>query len=241
MKSSHQIFDSADHLAKTAAETIEETGRAMIDHNGQFTLVLSGGSTPAATYKHLISSKLDWSKVHLFWGDERSVISTHPDSNYHLAFENLIKHIDIPGDNVHRVASEEDTMLAAQQYQDEILYFFGMPEGSWPSFDLILLGLGDDGHTASLFPQSDAVSETASLVVENHVKKLNTRRITFTLPLINAAKKILFLVAGDAKSTMVHRILKNIDVSEPVPAQLVNPTAGEVVWYLDKSAARQLN
>jgi 6-phosphogluconolactonase len=238
------VFDRSEELFKKAAEKIITIGREAIRSDGLFTLTLSGGNTPKGVYTALASAEfkneLEWGKVHFFWGDERPVVQTHPESNYRMAKESLLNHVSIPQSNIHRIAGEEDSMLAAQQYEDEMREFFKLSDGEVPALDLILLGMGDDGHTASLFPDSEAIKINDRLVVENYVKKLNTHRITFTFPLINNAKNVLFLVTGSSKSKAVRQVLRHSD-SEPVlPSLLVQPKSGSLLWFLDKEAAVEL-
>ncbi len=200
-------------------------------------IALSGGSTPAGFYRFLAGYSMDWTNVHFFWSDERCVVATHPDSNYGMAHSTLLSKISVPPAHIHRVSGEEDPLLSAQQYEDEIRDLFDTPEPAVPSFDLILLGLGDDGHMASLFPETEALEETGRLVADNFVKKLKAHRVTFTLPLINAARNVVFLVAGASKAPAVAGVLKAADPQ--FPASRVRP-AGDVYWFLDKEAASQL-
>jgi len=232
-----KVFSTKDELCKSAAQKLAEIGKAAIAKDGQFTLVLSGGKTPEALYALLAQEpyrdELDWKKVHLFWGDERCVVKTHPDSNYRMANESLISKVSIPAGNVHRIGAEEDAMLAAQQYEDELRDFFGVYEAGFPSFDLILLGLGDDGHTASLFPETEALGNNERWVVDNFVKKLHAHRITMTFPTINHAANVMFLVSGSSKASVCKQIFAG---SGQFPAQKVQPVQGTLAWYLDKDA-----
>lgn len=239
-----KIFDHTVDLFRNSAEKIVSIADEAIQNNGHFNLVLSGGSTPKGVYSVLADAafkkKIRWEKVHVFWGDERSVVSTHPDSNYRMAKETLLDASGIPRGNIHRMAGEEDPMLAAQQYEDDIKDFFKVDDGSFPPFDLILLGLGEDGHTASLFPDSEALTVRDRFVVDNYVKKLNTHRITFTFPLINRARNVLFLVSGSAKSKIVKQVLENTGPEKLFPSQMVQPTHGSLLWFLDKDAGTEL-
>ena len=238
-----QVFDNKADLFNNSATKIVSIAKEFIQKSGQFNIALSGGSTPKGVYTILSASlkdEIDWRKVHVFWSDERTVVSTHPDSNYRMAKESLLDLSGIPQINIHRVASEEDPMLAAQQYEDDIRDFFNVPDGVFPAFDLILLGMGDDGHTASLFPESEALSVHDRLVVDNYVKKMNTHRITFTFPLINHARNVMFMVSGSSKSKMVKQVLENTGAENPLPSQKVNPESGSLFWLLDKEAAADL-
>lgn len=234
------IFDNPSQLYQKAAEQIVTIGRGAIAKKGQFALALSGGSTPAGVYAVIAQSfkdQLDWQKVHLFWGDERCVVATHPESNYRMAHENLISKVSIPSGNVHRVASEEDPLLAAQQYEDDMRDFFGVYGSGFPEFDLILLGLGDDGHTASLFPESEGLHESERWVCDNFVKKLKTHRVTITFPLINHAANVMFIVSGSSKASICHQILEE---KKDYPAQKVQPNSGQLFWFLDNDAGNKL-
>jgi len=239
-----KVFDRTEDLIINSAEKIVSIAQEAVQKRGQFTLSLSGGSTPKGVYSVLAASplkeKINWEKTHIFWGDERSVVRTHPDSNFRMAKESLLDATGIPPSNIHRVASEEDPMLAAQQYEDDIREFFGIADGLFPEFDMILLGMGDDGHTASLFPDSEALTVQNRLVVDNFVKKLNTHRITFTFPLINHARNVLFIVSGSTKSKMVKQILENTNTLKTLPSQRVQPKPGSLFWFLDKDAASDL-
>ncbi|MBL7994157.1 6-phosphogluconolactonase [bacterium] len=239
-----KVFDRTEDLIRHSAEKIVSIAQESIRNRGQFVCSLSGGSTPKEVYSRLaampLKEEIDWGKTHVFWGDERSVVRTHPDSNFRMAKESLLDAVGIPPFNIHRVASEEDPMLAAQQYEDDIREFFGISDGIFPEFDLILLGMGDDGHTASLFPDTEALKVQDRLVVDNFVRKLNTHRITFTFPMINHARNVLFIVSGSAKSKMIKQVLENSNAPRILPSQLVQPKPGLLFWFLDKEAAADL-
>jgi 6-phosphogluconolactonase len=201
--------------------------------------VLAGGSTPKAMYGVLAreyAGRIDWSRVHIFFGDERPVPPDHDDSNYKLASETLLDHVPIR--SVHRMRGELPPDEAATAYEKELRTFFGA-EGV-PRFDLILLGLGRDGHTASLFPETSALEVHDRLVVANPVLKLDTTRITLTVPVINAARAVVFLVAGEDKAEAIEKILEEGADPRAYPASLIQP-AGELEWMLDQSAASLLD
>lgn len=241
MKPLIHVHDTPQELHRAIADEILAIGKSSMDATGRFSLVLSGGSTPQGVYRLLAESpyreSLSWNAVHLFWGDERCVIKTHPDSNYRMAYETLISKIPIPPDNVHRIQAEEDALLAAQSAEDEIKDFFEIEEGSFPEFDVVLLGLGDDGHTASIFPDTDAIDEEERIVMDNFVRKLKTHRITMTLPTINHARNVFFLVSGSAKANICKEV---IGVDGTLPAQRIRPTSGQLAWFLDRAAAHKL-
>ncbi len=231
-----------DALYPAAAEEFSRCAQGAIAQRGRFCVALSGGNTPRGVNASLATTQknvLAWDKIYIFFGDERHVAPDDPESNYRMANETLLSQVPIPAANVFRVHAELVADAAAQQYEDQLRGFFRLSSGAWPRFDLIFLGLGDDGHTASLFPGSAALKETSRLVVANWVEKFHSYRITFTYPLLNHAAEIAFLVSGETKA----RILR--DVLEPAgtvsyPAQLVRPMDGRLLWIIDQAAARSL-
>ncbi|HEV2697331.1 MAG TPA: 6-phosphogluconolactonase [Terriglobales bacterium] len=237
-----EIFGSPQELFHAAAEKFCSLGSGAIKGRGKFTVALSGGSTPRGLHQELathFASGLDWSKVFFFWGDERHVPPDNSDSNYRMANETLLSKLPIPPGNIFRVPSEfPDARQAAAKYEQTLQQFFRPEPDSFPRFDFILLGMGPDGHTASLFPGTAALQEKNHLVVGNWVEKLNTFRITFTYPVLNSAACVMFLVNGDEKAEMVRRALK--DPTANLPCQKVRPDDGELLWYLDKGAALKL-
>jgi 6-phosphogluconolactonase len=228
-------------LSKEAAGRIVEQAREAVASRGRFTLALSGGSTPEGTYRLLAQepyrSQVPWDGVHLFWGDERCVAPDDAGSNYRLVRQALTEQVPIAPENVHRIRGELPPQAAARAYRREMEEFFC---GPLPRFDLVLLGLGSDGHTASLFPGSDALQATSDMAVavEAQYAGRPTRRVTLTLPAINAARQALFLVSGEDKAEIVAQVLGHRQGS--LPAELVCPTAGELVWLLDEAAASRL-
>lgn len=212
--------------------------QAVLDH-GNFYFVLSGGSTPKELYEILCSSpykeQIDWTKVWLFWGDERSVPPTSPNNNYHMAMEAGFKHLPIPRSQIHRMEAEQNIELNALTYEKKIgTLLKGRP------FDLILLGMGDDGHTASLFPHTKALKVKDRLVVANHVANLNTWRMTLTYPCINAALNTVIYVLGAAKKTTVAQVLTSKNQFEHFPIQAIGTKEHKALWILDESAAAEL-
>lgn len=220
---------AVDHLIKTGQE-------AIANHNAFF-LALSGGTTPKKIF-HLLASpqyrqSLDWSKVHLFWSDERSVPPSNPDSNYRMAMDAGFSFLPIPKHQIYRMHAEEAIEQNALAYEKTIkTLLHGRP------FDLIMLGMGDDGHTASLFPQTEALKVRDRLVVANHVPQKNTDRMTFTFPLINQAKTIVFYVLGPSKADRVARVL--LDETSEAPSALIGTPASPALWVLDEAAAELL-
>jgi 6-phosphogluconolactonase len=241
-----RVYPDAPSLARAAAqEFVRLATEAMADH-GWFAVALSGGSTPRATHTLLawaeFAGQVDWSRVHVFWGDERCVPPDHPDSNYRMARETLLDHVPIPAGNAHRMRGEVEPQQAAAEYEDELRAFFGPigGEGQLPRFDLILLGLGEDGHTASLFPSTWPVHEGRRWVVAHYVEKLKAWRITMTPTLINAAANVVFLVAGAGKAEALHAVLEGPHQPDALPAQVVRPTRGRLLWLVDAAAAARL-
>ncbi len=241
-----EVLASAVDLYHAAAEEFVSVGRAAIGAQGRFTVALSGGSTPKALYSLLASNYANfaWNRIFLFFGDERHVPPTDPESNYRMVQESLLSKITIPAENVFRVPAENpDAAAAASDYEGQIRRFFeikaGIRKEDFPRFDLILLGMGPDGHTASLFPDSAALDEQSRLVVANWVAKFNTHRITFTFPVLNRAAEVMFLASGPDKADMLHQVLET-KITPPLPSQRVEPTDGKLLWMLDEAAAAKL-
>jgi 6-phosphogluconolactonase len=235
----HQYTD-LDALADATAQAIIARGNQAIAERGRYTLALSGGSTPKPVYKLLAERQeaLDWSKVMLFWSDERTVPPNHPDSNYGMAHDALISHVRIPC-TVYRMRGELDPQQAAVEYEQTLRDVF--PDEPIPQFDVILLGMGDDGHTASLFPHTEALNEREQLIVANFVPKLDTWRLTFTAPLINAARDVMFLISGANKAAPLHEVLEGDPNLQHYPSQLIQPSAGELEFFLDQAAGGRLS
>ena len=227
-----RIFDNSRELARGAAEHF-----MALAQKDFFTVALSGGSTPKILYEVLVDrqKEVPWARTHFFWSDERHVPPDHPDSNYRMAYEAMLSRVPVPVGNVHRIRGENpDAQKAADEYEQTLIE---QTRQSLPRLDLILLGLGADGHTASIFPGSEVLKETQRLIAAPWVEKLNTHRITMTLPLLNNGASVLFLVSGAEKAGIVKEVLEG---SEKYPAQAVQPTNGELLWMLDKDAASQI-
>jgi 6-phosphogluconolactonase len=240
------ISPTIDVLMQTAATGIVDAARKAVARQGAFSIALSGGSTPRTLYQLLatpdIAREAPWEHMQIFWGDERHVPPDDPESNYRLAREALLDHVPIPQANIHRIHAElPNPNTAAVAYEDELRRAFGLEADELPRFDLILLGMGDDGHTASLFPHSPALHEQTRLVVANPVEKLNTTRITLTVPVINNAERIWFLIAGSSKAAVLKDVLTGPRQPDLYPSQLINPTEGELCLLLDTTAAAQLS
>ncbi len=203
-------------------------------------MVLSGGKTPRVIFRYLampvFAEHINWRAVHFFWGDERCVPPDHPDSNFRLAQENLLRPLAIPAENIHRIEGELSPSEAATRYNAGLQAFFN---GELPRFDLIHLGMGEDGHTASLFPGTAALAETEAKVVANDVPQLKTTRITFTAPLINAAHAVEFFVIGSEKANVLREVLVG-DQHCHYPSQMIHPSQGTLTWLVTADAAAQL-
>jgi len=230
---------------RAAAEFARLAGEA-IAKRGRFCVALSGGTTPQGLYAALVADaklrdSVAWDRTLVFWGDERQVPPGHPDSNYGMAREVLLSKIPVPEVNVHRVPGElPDAAEAAHRYEDDIRAALGLDQAEMPRFDLVLLGLGADGHAASLFPGTDALRERDRVAVANWVDTLRAWRITLTLPAINRARAIMFLVCGGDKAEAVKSVLEGPKEPEPLPARLIRPRSGRVLWFMDPPAARLL-
>jgi 6-phosphogluconolactonase len=236
-----RVFASPEHLFHAAAERFCAIGQQAIGDRGRFAVALSGGSTPRGMHEELVqnfSSQLSWKDVFFFWSDERHVPPTDPDSNYRMANETLLSKLPIPADHIFRVPAETPNAGAAAEAYEQNMQNFFRPAAPFPRFDLILLGMGPDGHTASLFPGTTALDEKKHWVVANWVEKFSTFRITFTYPLLNNAANVMILVSGADKATMVGRALK--DPAANLPCQGVKPVDGELMWFLDQAAAAKL-
>jgi 6-phosphogluconolactonase len=232
-------------LFQAAAEEVIRAATSAIAERDRFTIALSGGSTPRNLYTLIAanaSSTLPWAQMFFFWGDERHVPPDDRDSNYRMAKETLLSKVPVPAANIFRIPSENsDALAAADAYEQTLRKFFLVAPGEFPRFDLILLGLGPDGHAASLFPETAALQEKSRLVVANWVEKLNTSRITLTLPVLNAARCVAFLVSGTDKAPVLHEVLEGHAPGEKYPSKLVQPNEGKLIWFVDRAAASELS
>jgi 6-phosphogluconolactonase len=241
-----RTFADVESLSEEAAREFVRCVREAIAARDQFTVALSGGSTPKRLYQLLAGeafrNQVDWGRVEIFWGDERCVPPDDPQSNYRMAREAMLAHLPIPAEHIHRMEAERpDRDAAARAYQDTIArVFYGKPTGPEPpALDLVLLGMGPDGHTASLFPHTDALRETMRWVVPNHVPQLNTDRLTLTRPILNRAREVLFLVAGADKAERLVEVLTGPADPMRLPSQSIQP-AGQLLWFVDRAAAERL-
>jgi 6-phosphogluconolactonase len=236
-----RVFDDLDQLAHAAAEVFVARSQQA---PGAFRVALSGGSTPIALHALLAASpyreRVAWDRVQFYWGDDRCVPPDDEQSNYRMARETLLEPLGIPASQIHRMRTELPPPEAADLYEQELRATFNLAAGALPRFDFNLLGMGPDGHTASLFPHTAALTETQRLVVANEVPQLQTTRITLTPPAINASATIVFLIAGADKADALHKVLRGPVNPEQYPSQLIAPTDGELLFLLDRAAAAKL-
>jgi len=242
-----RILTDAEAISRAAAETIVEHVTESLQTRDVYSIALSGGSTPRRLYELLahdakLQKQIPWDRVHFFWGDERHAPPSHPDSNYRMADTALLSKVPIPSTNIHRIKAEDsDADKAAADYEQEIRRFFKIDAGQMPRFNCVLLGMGPDGHTASLFPGTSALEETKRLAVANWIEKFQSYRITLTGPLFNNADRILFLVGGIEKADTLKAVLEDDSKTTRFPVQLIQPTHAEVTWFLDQPAAGRLS
>ena len=234
-----KILKDVDAITEFVARQIIQAAATSIAERGQFTLALAGGSTPKPLYTLLgttYRADIDWSKTHLFWGDERAVPPDHPDSNFRMVQGALLERIPHPA-GIHRVMGELEPSQAAARYEQRLREIF---KGETSRFDMILLGMGDDGHTASLFPHTSALNESEKWVVANLVPQLDTWRITLTYPVLNQARQVIFMVAGTNKAAPLYEVLHGEPRPFDLPSQAVNPVSGDMTWVVDYPAGRKL-
>ncbi len=241
-----QILADEAGLFHAAAGEFSRIAEAAVADHGAFYVALSGGSTPAGLYGRLLSEEfracVPWSKTFFFWSDERHVPPDHKDSNFSLANEHLLSKLDLTPEQVLRVHGEyEDAAKAAGDYDQLLRSFFRLTDSQLPRFDLILLGMGPEGHAASLFPGTKALGETDRLVVSNWVGKLYTDRITFTAQTINNAAAVLLMVNGDDKALALKGVLEGPHEPDQLPVQLVQPAHGRLIWLITESAGHALS
>ena len=236
-----KVFGSAKELCFHAMEIFIELAQKNIAKKGRFVVALSGGNTPNMMYDLLAqkenAQKVNWNNVFVFWGDERYVPYRDPNNNAYQAYQHLLDKVNIPARNIFRIPVSGEAHRDARQYEQNIIEFF---QGKPTSFDLIFLGIGDEGHTASIFPGSALLHEQYDLVKEVYVEMKQSLRISFTPNLINAAREVIFMAAGKTKATALKKIIEGAYHPEIFPAQIVNPVQGHVTWLLDSDAAAQL-
>ena len=239
------VCADAAELARTAARRFVDWAWQSIAKDGHFYVALSGGSTPRDLYRLLASdefrAQVDWPRVHLFWGDERPVPPESPESNYGMVRREFLLRAPIPSANVHRMEAEDPNMgRAAQKYEAVLRKFLPLDDRGFPRFHLVLLGLGPEGHTASLFPGAKLLRETSRWVSTPLVPKLGVRRMTLTLPVLEAARRVVFLVSGAEKASILREVIFG-HLEPPLPAQLVKPREGERIFLVDAAAAGKLS
>ncbi len=237
-----RILPDRDALFRAAAAEFVHKANAAIGSRGRFTVALAGGSTPKGLYSLLATNTtLPWDKLYFFFGDERHVPPENPESNYRMAREALLSKAPICAQNVFRVPAENPNAAQAAEVYEKTLRQFFQPATAFPRFDLILLGMGPDGHTASLFPGGKALQETSHWVISDWVEKFKTDRITLTLPVLNNAGVVMFLAAGEDKAETLKEVLEGQKPGDQFPSKLVRPTDGQLIWLVDRAAAKALS
>jgi len=236
-----RVFANLEELSDHAANLFVSTAHEAVKTESRFTVCLSGGSTPRRLYAQLaqdpIRNQVPWQQVHIFWGDERCVSLSSPDNHFAMTSELLLNKVPIPAENIHRMLGESpDPETAAKEYDAELSRFFRLGPSEFPRFDLVFLGMGDDGHTASLYPGTPGLQERGRLVVAQYVPQRENYRLTLTFPVINSARRVVFLVAGAEKADALHHVLEG-SAGFDRPASLVKPSLGIVVWLVDRLAA----
>ncbi len=236
-----RIFADLEALSQAAADYFTSLSRDALSLKDRFAVALSGGYTPRRFFSLLATSpykeRISWASIHIFWADERCVPREHPESNYKLAHEALLSKVSIPKKNIHRIKGEKNPEQAAQEYEDSLRLFFGTQP--FPVFDLIILGVGTDGHTASLFPGTVAVHERTRIALPMHAEAPKRDRVTMTLPVLNNALQVLFLASGREKAVVLHEILEDGN-PKYYPAGMVQPVHGQLTWLIDRAAASLL-
>ena len=242
-----RILTNIDAIAKRSAEDFVQSATQAVSEKGSFSVALAGGSTPKALYSLLASdaalrSQVPWDKMYVYFGDERSVGPDHADSNFRMATDTMLAKVPLKPEQVFRIKGEyKDTEKAAQEYEQVLRTSFKIAEGQFPRFDLVFLGIGNEGHTASLFPGTKALHETKRLVVRNWVGKLYTNRVTLTAPAINNAARVVFMVTGADKALSLKGILEGPYEPDQLPAQIIQPPNGKLLWLVDTVAGGMLS
>jgi len=236
-----RICEDAAALAQQTTEECVRLAQESVAARGRFTVALAGGSTPKAAYALLVSAayrdRIPWQQIHFFWGDERHVPPDHGDSNYRMAYEAMLSKVTIPAAHIHRMSAEKEAQQAADEYEATLRTALSLAADTLPRFDLILLGMGPDGHTASLFPGTAAVHESKRLVAAPWVEMLNTFRITLTPPVLCNAVHVVFAAGGADKTEALQSVLHGPYQPNLYPSQVVKPTHGTLLWLVDKAAA----
>ena len=240
MNAEIRIFKDDESLSQAAAEIFVTLAVKAVEARGRFLTALSGGGTPAGLYRLLAADpyrgQVDWPKTYVFWGDERCVPPDEEGSNYHQAMDILLSHVPIPDENILRIKGELEPAQASDDYA-QALKRFAAPGLDWPRFDLVLLGMGADGHTASLFPGSEVLPNSPTLAVTAHYQGRPANRVTLTPLVFNAAHNIMFLVTGANKAASLDQVLNGEHLPKQYPAQRIRPTDGKIIWLVDEAAA----
>jgi len=241
-----RILADGAAIAKRAAQEFVQAAAVAVRAKGSFDVALAGGSTPKALYSLLVNdpalrSQVSWDKIHLFFGDERHVGPGHPDSNFRMATEAMISRVPLTKDQVLRIKGEyPDTEEAAREYEQALQSYFRLKPGEYPRFDLLLAGMGNEGHTLSLFPGTKALHADGRIVVRNWVGKLYAERVTLTAPAASNAAQIIFMVTGADKACALKAVLEGPFEPEQLPAQLLRPENGKLLWLVDTAAGSML-
>jgi 6-phosphogluconolactonase len=242
----YRIFPTPAAVAQAAAKLFADTAVAAVQARGQARIAISGGTTPKAMFALLADpaqpflKQVPWDKLDLYWVDERCVPPTDADSNYRMTNETLLSKVPLAAERIHRMEGELDPAVAAARYESTIRNSFRLEGAETPTFDLVLLGMGDDGHTASLFPHTEAINNLTDIVTANHVPQKDTWRITLTWPVINQGREVAFLIEGAAKAQVLHDVLLGPYQPETYPSQIIRPASGRLTFLLDPAAASKL-
>jgi 6-phosphogluconolactonase len=242
-----RILPDGAAIAKRVAQEFVQAATSAVSEKGSFTVALAGGSTPKALYNLLVNdaalrSQIPWDKAHFFFGDERSVPPDHADSNFRMASEAMLSKAPLKLEQVSRIKGEyKDTEKAAQEYEQALRFHFKLANGQLPRLDLVLLGMGNEGHTLSLFPGTKALDDNGRLVMRNWVGKLYTHRITMTAPVANSAALVIFMVTGSDKALALKGVLEGPYEPEQLPSQLIQPKNGRLLWLVDTAAGGVLS
>ena len=242
----YRVYDGADALSRAAAEHFLETAQAAVAANGVARIAISGGNTPKRTFELMadpaekFATAMPWTLIELYWVDERTVPPDNKDSNYHMTREALLNKVPLKAENIFRIEGELDPEQAAARYESAIRNHLRLEGAQGPRFDVLALGMGDDGHTASLFPHTDAINELGRIAVANQVPQKDTWRVTLTWPVINEARDVFFLIAGKDKAQPLYDVLLGKYDPETLPSQLIRPRSGRLLMLLDRDAAALL-
>jgi 6-phosphogluconolactonase len=244
VKITYRVSSTPAEVAQAAAQLFVDAVDKAVQIRGLARVAISGGTTPKAMFALLAGEpfikQIPWGKLYLYWVDERSVPPDHPDSNYRMTKEAMLSKVPLPTDHVFRMEGELDPAVAAARYESTIRNSFRLEGAQTPTFDLVLLGMGDDGHTASLFPHTEGLNNITDLVIANHVPQKDTWRISLTSPVINQGREVAFLIEGAAKSQVLHDVLLGPRQPDTYPSQLIRPATGQLTFLLDSAAASKL-